>query len=301
MKNQMIASELHRAGPALLRRVGLSKFLNYNHPFVISKRKFSIPILGGLGEGLLKLKPDFKSEIIRMFADLPACFVDVGANIGQTIIESFSAKNWGAYYAFEPDTLCSAYLRALIEANRLPVTVLPFAAGSNASPHSYYANGPADAAATMSPESRPDKYTSEMATWIATYPLDLLLDIAKIPFGTMIKIDVEGFEGEVLTGSNRILNEVRPILLCEVLRAYNEREVSFVNERMVKLEAILALHGFRVFYIEMENDGSGQIRALKEISAFPRGLWRDNPSGADYVFIPAEKPLPKGCFIDCAK
>jgi FkbM family methyltransferase len=300
----MIFSKVHRAGPAALRRFSLSKFFNYIHPFSISNKTFKIPILGGLGEDLLKLTPDFKAELIRMFGnDLPNCFVDVGANIGQTIIECFSQKNWDSYYALEPNPLACSYLQNLVDVNRLPVTILPWAAGPNSLPKNFYATGPVDGAATMAPEGRPGIYTPHMRTSVASYPLDLLLDLdlARISAGVMIKIDVEGFEAEVLEGAHQILSEIRPILLCEVLRAYRECEITFTNQRMLKLEEILNRHRFRIFAIEMDGEISGQIQALKELPAFPRGLYRDNPSGMDYVFVPAEKPLPDGCFTECAK
>lgn len=301
-KIAMHDSRTHRLWPAVFRRLGVAKWLNYKHPFSISGRVFSIPIVGGLGENLLKLEPDFKSEVIRLFGDkLPGVFVDIGANLGQTILEAFANRQWDRYIALEPSPMVCAYLELLVKANRLPVEILPWAAGQDALPHNYCAQGDADASATMAPQGRPGVYSPEMSRWVATYPLDMLQEFSPLPQGVMIKIDVEGFEADVLAGAGKILSEVRPIILCEVLRAYQEDQRAFTEERMSRLEAILVRHKYRIFYIEMENEISGAIQAFKEIPSFPRQLWRENPTGMDYLFAPAETDLPDAALRPIAK
>ena len=289
----MIDPRLHRVWPAALRRTGLARRFNYVHPLSISERTFKIPIEGGLGEALLKLEPDFKSDIVTLFADtVPGWFIDVGANVGQTIVETFAARRWDRYFALEPDIVAAAYLRRLVDANNLPVDILPWAAGKHAAAHAFYSKGTVDASATMAPDGRPGVYQPEMMRWVSTYPLDRLLEIATLPKGLIIKIDVEGFEPDVLDGAGQVLTTLRPLVICEVLRAYSAAEVEFTNAKMERLEQLLSSHNYRVFYIEMEGEVSGRLRGLKEIAAFPRGEWRNNPSGSDYLFAPAELSLP---------
>jgi FkbM family methyltransferase len=291
----MSISKLRRFWPAVLRRLGMASVFSYRHPLSISGRKFSVPVTAGLGETLLKLEPDFKSEVIRLFGNaLPGVFVDIGANLGQTILEAFACRQWDRYVALEPSPLVCAYLESLVKANRLPVEILPWAAGQNAQPHNFCSQDDADASATMAPQGRPGIYSAEMSRWVATYPLDMLQEVSPLPHGVLIKIDVEGFEADVLAGAARILSDVRPVILCEVLRAYVEPSLAFADERMTRLETILARHNYRIFYIEMENEISGPIRGFKEISSFPRQLWSENPTGMDYVFAPAEMALPAG-------
>ncbi len=62
---------------------GLAKMFSYGHPLAMGKHRFTMPILGGIGENLLKLESDFKSEVFRIFADgLP--------NVGQLSGPSFA-------------------------------------------------------------------------------------------------------------------------------------------------------------------------------------------------------------------
>jgi len=49
---------------------------------------------------------------------------------------------------------------------------------------------------------------------VAAFNLDWLL--SKLPMPDIIKIDVEGAELEVLSNQVRMLNEVRPLIVCEV-------------------------------------------------------------------------------------
>ena len=285
--------KLHRFWPAVFRRLGLAGRLNYRHRFVLAGRVFSIPIDGGLGELLLKLRPDFKSDVIRLFGDrLPGVFVDVGPNLGQTVLEAFSCRAWDRYLALEPDPAVCAYLERLVLANRLPVEILPWGAGPDASPHILCSQETADASATMASGGRPGVYTPEMSRWVATYSLDRLLDFAPLPHGLMIKIDVEEFEADVLAGADKILSGIRPVILCEVLRSYQENTLA--HDRMSRLEAILTRQQYRIFYLQLANQVDGAIQAVKEIASFPRGPWQENPTGMDYLFLPAEMALPNG-------
>ena len=72
---------------------------------------------------------------------------------------------------------------------------------------------------------------------------------------SLIKIDVEGFEADVLIGAGRIMSEIRPVIVCEVLRAYDAPSLDFTHSRMSKLEGILSRQKYRIFYIKMENEG----------------------------------------------
>ena len=49
---------------------------------------------------------------------------------------------------------------------------------------------------------------------VPAFNLDWLL--TKLPTPQIIKIDVEGAQVEVLRGQQHMLNEVRPVIICEV-------------------------------------------------------------------------------------
>ena len=65
--------------------------------------------------------PNWKSRLIAaVLARRPGVFVDVGANIGQTLIDFCAANADRSYIAFEPNPQCVEVLNGLVRANDLP-------------------------------------------------------------------------------------------------------------------------------------------------------------------------------------
>jgi hypothetical protein len=76
--------------------------------------------------------------------------------------------------------------------------------------------------------------------------LDGLLDISPPP--AVVKIDVEGAEVSVLRGAQRLLEQIRPRILCEVSSG-NREEAS----------SILKSAGYRLYDAEARDDFSTEI------------------------------------------
>lgn len=97
-----------------------------------------------------------------------------------------------------------------------------------------------------------------------------------------IKIDVEGFEGAVLSGASEVLATIRPVLQIEIGRAHNPR----YREVLARLDEA----GFESFSIQ--NDGlyrdverfieKQPLSVSDSEAASPAGCW-------DCLFIPRER------------
>lgn len=98
---------------------------------------------------------------------------------------------------------------------------------------------------------------------VPTVTLDQLLDATFPP--ELVKIDVEGAELLVLDGAERLLREVRPMLLVEVA----EQNVDAATERLRRA-------GYRI------HDASAPEKGLPDIE---RCTW-------DTLAVPAERPAP---------
>jgi FkbM family methyltransferase len=82
----------------------------------------------------------------------------------------------------------------------------------------------------------------------------------------LIKLDTEGTENLVLEGANNVLSHHRPIIMCEVIKGFIERE----------LEKILLDHQYK-FY-EVNFSGLKEVTTLKVDSG-----------KLDFFFVPIEK------------
>src|ERR1700682_5458262 len=140
--------------------------------------------------------------------------VDVGANIGLVTgplcrLVGPSGRVW----AIEPIPRTLQRLEQLRELNRLnALRIIPFALGSRTGTASIHV-----------PVGGESGWASFTASWISGESVqvrterldDLIFETPPDRPVSFIKIDVEGFEAEVLLGARRTLSDMRPYVLCE--------------------------------------------------------------------------------------
>ena len=139
--------------------------------------------------------------------------LDLGANIGAVSGQILNRVGLqGQVWAFEPIPKNIRILESLREDNGLEnLRIMPFAVGSNNEPQTIRLARDSNSA-----------HASFVASWIdgdevvvEVRTLDTLLADRdqKVSF---VKIDIEGYEKEALTGAKKILTEDRPTILVEV-------------------------------------------------------------------------------------
>jgi FkbM family methyltransferase len=133
--------------------------------------------------------------------------MDVGANIGYlTLFFCRAVGPRGAVFAFEPDPENFRELARTVEHNEIEwCTTVNSACGTSDAP-AYLAtglNGYIQAGSNYEANCR-------------MMSLDSFTDDRKISTVDLVKIDVEGFEAEVLSGMSGMLKRDRPILYVEV-------------------------------------------------------------------------------------
>jgi FkbM family methyltransferase len=159
----------------------------------------------------------------RLLAD-GGDFVDIGAHIGFYTVAA--ALCGSRVLAFEPHPRARAHLLANLELNATSAEVVPKAVSSTAG-----------GALLRVPETPDMSWASlEQRTFIEGEPLEVEVTTVDDETGerdlrpTLVKIDVEGHELEVLTGMNSTLERSRPVVLCEVgEHTAHEAEASFAR------------------------------------------------------------------------
>jgi FkbM family methyltransferase len=152
------------------------------------------------------------------------CFYDIGAHTGFfSVLAAVLVGRSGAVVAVEPDRRNASLLRETVARNSLGpnVAVVEQALSSfeGASKFASAVSGPNSntGMSKMVGQDLPGSYEVSCVT------MDKLAETFTAP--NVIKMDVEGAESEVLKGSTRIFESVRPFLICE---AHNELNANFI-------------------------------------------------------------------------
>jgi FkbM family methyltransferase len=247
----------------------------------INGRTVLVPLVGGLGfDNLSPFEPWLDETIGRLLSRQAGAFVDVGVNVGQTLLKVKTRVPGAAYIGFEPNPACFAYAQRLIHANRFTdCTLVP--AGLYHSPailplHLRTAGDPGGS--IIEGFRRPSHY--HHTQHVVVLPGDLMLQNLGAPPVALIKIDVEGAELEVVEGLHDTLDS-RPFVLCEILPLFGETnpKALFRQPRQARLLALMRGRDYALYRML----GDGRVVPLEDIAA------HGDMSLTNYLFAPREE------------
>jgi FkbM family methyltransferase len=162
-------------------------------------------------EVLKKIQPVFNNH-----------FVDVGVNIGQTLVKAYSVFDNVHYIGFEPNPVCYNYSKQLIELNEFSnCAIVPIGIGAKDEVVQllFFSNDTADSSASIIKDFRDEK-TVVKKEFVPVFHGKALTQFLPSKVGSILKVDVEGAELEVIEGLKSWINETRPIIIIEVLPVY---------------------------------------------------------------------------------
>lgn len=192
---------------------------------------------------------------------------DVGAFTGAySLFFSRRVGSAGRVIAFEPRAESFSTLVANLDRNQINnVLPLPLALGAVAERRSLFMLPGMPTTASLASEAHtPLRRQAGEAT---IERLDVLVDTMPLPPPTLIKIDVEGLEMDVLHGANATLIQFRPDLLIEVHGDSSRHKTERVNElcRLLRPLGYSLLHaetGTRLSAVALDHQiSSGHIFA----------------------------------------
>jgi FkbM family methyltransferase len=272
----------------------LLSHLSFYLPASHGDQKVSIPVLRGTGLGVYKQfrsgEETWKLGLYKRLLGLTdGLFVDVGVNLGQTLIQLRQIDRERPYLGFEPNPDCLHYVDTLIRRNSYAhVELLAVGIGENTGVLSLYLppGRSTDSTATLIKDLRPDRdYDARQVPIFSEDHLVGLIGDRKLG---VVKVDVEGAEPEVFKGLRNSIDKDRPAVLCEVLFTDHRGDLDASATRNAELMSILGGIGYRVFQIRKSDDRQ-RIAALTSMDEFPRGYHEgENMALADYLFLPAE-------------
>lgn len=208
-------------------------------------------------------EPDVFPVIERLLSR-PGVFVDVGANLGQTLGKVLQVDRGRAYVGFEPQIAACHMVNRFIRDNALRnAIVLPIGLSTENHIRKFYSLGDVDCMASL---RRTDRHMDE--TVIQTRRGDEVLDELGISVIAAIKIDVEGAELDVLGGLRTTISKHRPPVIFEVLPNFEGPDRMPIdkvladqrNAQAEKLHAFWRNLGFQIYQI----DGLGEETAMNQ-------------------------------------
>jgi FkbM family methyltransferase len=224
--------------------------------------------------------PDISRPMFQRMQSQTASAIDVGANVG--IYARYLSKHFQNVFAIEPIPYLVSNLNRSLPVNCKAVSVavgntegevsirVPVDANGNEMP----------ALSTLSERNNLDLMARSS---VVEHKVQCKrLDSVAAPLGNLsfIKVDVEGFEGEVLKGATALLSMQRPVFQIEISRAHNPdysdvlalmQNADFASFAMLKH----GLHADVQRHLDEQPTNVGD-------STLPGGCW-------DYLFVPREK------------
>lgn len=266
--------------------------INFEIPFFTYQKLFRIPIINSLGIPLFFNK---EQELLKIFSKTSllknGIAIDVGANIGQTLLKLISA-NYGQIICFEPDPRCCNYLHKLSKSNNFfkqkrvsivctaltskEIEILKIKTSSEKPVQS------ASAAEDIRDYSTYDFEYTCIATCLDNY-LNSTNESRKI---SLIKIDVEGLELDVLNGAIKTIKNNFPFILFESLPIGSKGGSKY---RILKKKSKLLLQFFNnINYKVFRITKNSNLELVKDLSInksyrYMQYLAMTNKDAQDYL------------------
>ena len=163
-------------------------------------------------------EPHLMPLIARELCKKNGAFVDIGTNVGQTLVKVLALDPTRRYVGFEPQISCCFFVEQFLKDNALTrAQVIPLALFDVNRVCSLYSNDRYDEMASLSGAVEVSGRKRQSVTLVPCRIGDEVLDEIGLEEIAAIKIDVEGTELQVLTGLAQTLHKKQPAVIFEVL------------------------------------------------------------------------------------
>lgn len=273
---------LNRSLIGQAKKTGIVRRLNYRRRLYVNSVRMSSPsILGVTCEMTVTWMIDLLEKLLK---ENNGVFLDVGVNVGQTLVKLKALDPERAYIGFEPNPLCVFYIGELIKENGFQnCTLNPVGLFTEDSVLSLdsFSNDPTDSSASLIDGFRPNnKIHSQF--FVSVFRFESVASLLNINSVGIVKIDVEGAELKVVKSLSGLIRQHRPIVLLELLPVYSHANV-FRKARQEELERIFADANYTIFRVEKTSvNGYAGLERLESFAI------HSDLNQCDYVIVPNE-------------
>ena len=258
--------------------------VNFTVRTEMAGQPLQVPVLFGQGpQNLAFLEPGLFGAFERLLKLRSGTFVDVGVNLGQTLLKVKVLDRDRRYVGFETNPRCCQYVEELIKVNGFPgCTIVPA--------------GLADRNGLLTLYLRPNVSLDPMATIIsdfaeggaparrqaaAVFRGDDVAESVEAGEVAIIKIDTEGAELEVLRGLADTIARHRPFIICEVLPVGDPGSTvgRLRLTRQDDLQALVRTWRYDVFRLHAD----ARLEKIEDIGV------HDDLALSNYLFAPSEQ------------
>ena len=262
----------------ILFKLRVLKFLN----LVILINDIKIPFFGNAGyfhtlSNEKWLENLYQYLFIRIENLQSSTLIDVGVNLGQSILAAKKVNPDMEIIGFEPNPFCCFYTNYLININNLrKVDIVPSALANGAGLMNLYSKdfNQFDPSGSIIHNYRENQSYKTLINTVS----EEILNSRQLNEVGVIKIDVEGAEVVVIDGLKKIISKYKPVIIMEVLPAYsnkNEMRVAGIEN----LNNFVRANDYKIFLIGPQN-------SFEELEYFEI---HSNPNNINYLLLPKEK------------
>jgi FkbM family methyltransferase len=268
----------------VFNKLNLLKHVNVFCDTQINNKTVYIPLLAGTGLENLPFTEIWMCDLIRYTLSVKAgFFMDIGANVGQTLIKLRTVDEERPYVGFEPNPDCIHYFNILVKENRFKnVDLIPVGLFDQNAVLALklYSESETDQGASLIEDFRNTGIHKKINVPVFQY--DRIAESHALGEMAMIKIDVEGAEWEVLTSLKTTIAKNQPVILVEILPAYTNDDSERVK-RQNKIGALVKELGYDILRIHK----SASKRNVEKLEKLPEFDIHANMEFTDYALAPA--------------
>jgi FkbM family methyltransferase len=163
--------------------------------------------------------------LIQYFLDSNASFIDVGANLGQYIFKADGIVSRNNIFAFEPHPALNKRLSKLFPGIHLSQDALSDSEGNTQFKIPYFNNREIHTRGTLKTEHVEVDETNSVLIDVHISTLDKFSEGKKIEKISLVKIDVEGAEFDVIKGASEMIKKFHPVFIIEIEQRHHQSPI----------------------------------------------------------------------------